>query len=100
MESRGLGDTIAKITHTLGIDRVADAVAKLAGAEGCGCKERQEYLNQLFPYQEYRRTFQVTKPFHYEGVNYTPGMEVVVTKSDPLFHSVIFWVQEGFLDEI
>ena len=46
--SQGLGDTIAKVTHFFGIDKVADAVAKIAGAEGCGCAERQQMLNELF----------------------------------------------------
>ena len=35
-KSQGIGDTIAKVTNFFGIDKVADAVAKLAGAEGCG----------------------------------------------------------------
>ena len=36
-ESEGLGDTIAKFTNATGLDKLADAVAKLAGAEDCGC---------------------------------------------------------------
>jgi len=58
-ESKGLGDTIAKITNFFGIDKVADAVAKLAGAEGCGCEERRLMLNELFPYESKVRTFKV-----------------------------------------
>ena len=38
-KSRGLGDTIAKITRAVGI--------KPCG----GCKKRQKKLNELFPYQ-------------------------------------------------
>ncbi len=38
-QSRGLGDTIAKVTAALGI--------KPCG----GCKERQEKLNKLLPYK-------------------------------------------------
>lgn len=53
--SKGLGDTISKITHSLKIDKVAEAVAKLAGAEGCGCDKRKEYLNELFPYENTKR---------------------------------------------
>ena len=58
--SQGLGDTIAKITNFFGIDKVADAVAKLAGAPGCGCNERFEMLNQLFPYDSKTRKFKKT----------------------------------------
>ena len=46
--SRGLGDTIAKITHATGIDRVVKAVA----VNGCGCEKRRKWLNDVFPYGE------------------------------------------------
>lgn len=51
-ESRGLGDTIAKITHALGIDKVAEKVSEAVGADDCGCKRRQEKLNELVPYKK------------------------------------------------
>jgi hypothetical protein len=50
-ESKGLGDTIAKITNTLGLDKLAEEVAKSVGKQDCGCKKRQEKLNDLFPYK-------------------------------------------------
>ena len=46
MKSKGLGDTIAKITKATGIDKVA----KFVLGEDCGCDERKEKLNKLFPY--------------------------------------------------
>lgn len=49
-ESKGLGDTIAKVTHAVGLDRVAETVAKAVGKEDCGCNKRREMLNDLFPY--------------------------------------------------
>jgi hypothetical protein len=49
-KSKGLGDTIAKITNATGLDKVADAVAKAAGAEDCGCNKRRKTLNEIFPY--------------------------------------------------
>jgi hypothetical protein len=51
-ESKGLGDTVAKITHALGLDVVAEKVAEAVGAEDCGCKSRQEKLNELVPYSK------------------------------------------------
>jgi hypothetical protein len=45
-ESKGLGDTIAKITKATGIDKLVKFVA----GEDCGCEERKEKLNNLFPY--------------------------------------------------
>jgi len=50
MESKGLGDTIAKITEATGIAKAVETVAHAAGIPDCGCKKRQEQLNQIFPY--------------------------------------------------
>lgn len=50
--AEGLGDTIAKITNALGIDKVAVKVARLAGEEDCGCEERRKKLNDIFPYNK------------------------------------------------
>ena len=49
-KSKGLGDTIAKITHATGLNKVAEAVAKAAGKDDCGCGRRQDKLNEMFPY--------------------------------------------------
>lgn len=49
-KSKGVGDTIAKITNATGLDKVADAVAKMAGKEDCGCNRRRKTLNEIFPY--------------------------------------------------
>ena len=47
-KSVGLGDTIEKITSMTGIKKV---VKKVVG-EDCGCNQRKETLNKLFPYKE------------------------------------------------
>ena len=47
MESKGLGDTIEKITTATGIKAVAD---KIPG--GCGCGKRKDKLNEMFPYKK------------------------------------------------
>jgi hypothetical protein len=44
--SRGLGDTLAKITHMTGMDKVVKAVA----GDDCGCGGRQQSLNKAVPY--------------------------------------------------
>lgn len=41
----GFGDEIARVTKKLGLDRVAEGVAKAAGKKDCGCKKRQKKLN-------------------------------------------------------
>jgi hypothetical protein len=51
-QSEGLGDTIAKITNTLGLDKLAEQVADVMGKEDCGCNKRRRKLNDLFPYKK------------------------------------------------
>ena len=48
-KSRGLGDTIEKITKATGIKKVVETVSKAVGKD-CGCAKRKETLNRLFPY--------------------------------------------------
>ena len=50
-KSKGLGDTIEKITKATGIDKVAKAVL----GDDCGCEERKQKLNKLFPYNNVRQ---------------------------------------------
>lgn len=45
-KSKGLGDTVEKVLIATGIDKVARFVM----GEDCGCEERKEKLNKLFPY--------------------------------------------------
>lgn len=49
-KSKGLGDDIEKVTTALKIDRVAKKIAALMGKDDCGCNDRKEKLNQIFPY--------------------------------------------------
>jgi hypothetical protein len=51
MASKGLGDTIERITKTTGIKRVVDTVSKATGKD-CGCSARKEKLNKVFPYKQ------------------------------------------------
>ena len=50
MESRGLGDSIAKFTKATGIKSVVDHVSNGLNIP-CGCKARQEALNKIVPYK-------------------------------------------------
>ena len=49
MKSKGLGDTIYKITKATGIKKVVDKVSKATGKD-CGCGQRRDTLNRVFPY--------------------------------------------------
>jgi NAD(P)H-nitrite reductase large subunit len=50
-KSKGLGDTIEQITEATGIKKVVDAISEATGVD-CGCGERKELLNKLFPYKQ------------------------------------------------
>lgn len=49
-KQRGLGDTIAAITHATRIDKLVEKTTKALGIEDCGCAQRQEKLNEIIPY--------------------------------------------------
>jgi len=44
MKSKGLGDTIEKITAATGIKKAVEFATKASGKD-CGCKARKEKLN-------------------------------------------------------
>lgn len=48
MKSKGLGDTIEKITTATGIKKVVESVA----GKDCGCSKRRDALNRAFPYKQ------------------------------------------------
>ena len=50
-KSKGLGDSIEKITRATGIKKVVDNVSKATGKD-CGCNKRKQTLNKMFPYKK------------------------------------------------
>lgn len=44
--SKGLGDTIEKVTEFIGLKAAVESVF----GDDCGCDKRKEILNKLFPY--------------------------------------------------
>lgn len=44
--NRGLGDTVEKFTEATGIKKVVEKITP-----NCGCNERRDKLNELFPYR-------------------------------------------------
>ena len=51
-KSKGLGDSIEKITRATGIHSLAQMGAKAVGKKDCGCKKRKDTLNRVFPYKK------------------------------------------------
>ena len=55
VKSKGLGDTIEKITKATGINSLINVLSKngiLVKKKGCGCNERKDQLNKTFPYKK------------------------------------------------
>ena len=46
---KGLGDTVAAITHVTCLDKLSQAYEALTGKD-CGCNKRRDQLNKMFPY--------------------------------------------------
>jgi hypothetical protein len=68
--SRGLGDTIAKITYATGIAKAVEVVTEALGIEDCGCNGRHEWANNLVPYN-----VEANSPPLYDPQNTTPAEE-------------------------
>ena len=47
-KSEGLGDTVEKVLEATGISNVVKFIA----GEDCGCDERKQLLNKIFPYRK------------------------------------------------
>ena len=85
-KSKGLGDTIEKITEATGIKAVVKAVA----GDDCGCEERKAWLNKRFPYAKTMtdgdkdQWEKILKPAMDRGRLYAGEMQYVVD----LYHRV------------
>jgi|TARA_A100001011_G_scaffold349473_1_gene388097 hypothetical protein len=120
-KSKGLGDTIAKITHATGLDKVADAVAKASGAEDCGCNKRRKTLNKIFPYTkktEIKKPHINTKPLltlhgKYEVLQeihctlptlgkttFTKGTILLIDDLHPLYKDIPFYYKNNIVKKL
>jgi len=51
-KSKGLGDSIEKITKLTGIKSLVQMGTRVIGKKDCGCNKRKEALNKAFPYKK------------------------------------------------
>ena len=51
MKSKGLGDSIEKVTKATGIKKATEWIFDKLGKD-CGCDARKEKLNKMFPYKD------------------------------------------------
>ena len=50
-KSRGLGDSIEKITKKTGVKSMVEVISKGLNVP-CGCEGRRDALNKIFPYKK------------------------------------------------
>lgn len=50
-KSQGLGDSIEAFTEATGIKKAVELFSEITGLD-CGCDERKEKLNKIFPYKK------------------------------------------------
>ncbi len=75
-KSKGLGDTIEKVTKKTGIKTMTDIISKGLNVP-CGCEGRRDALNKIFPY----------KQKEYEHFNYNSNIR---SNSNSLFDYASF----------
>ena len=51
-KSKGLGDTIQKITNATGLSALTNMLQEKGVIKDCGCNKRKEKLNKRFPYKK------------------------------------------------
>ena len=51
-KSKGLGDSVEKITKATGLKTLTELLAESMGKKDCGCNKRKEWLNKQFPYKK------------------------------------------------
>jgi hypothetical protein len=54
MKSKGLGDSIEKVTKKTGIKSMVDTISEGLNIP-CGCQGRKEALNTMFPYKNNKK---------------------------------------------
>lgn len=51
-QSKGLGDSIEKVTKATGLKSLMDLSMQSLGVKDCGCNKRKNWLNKQFPYNK------------------------------------------------
>ena len=114
-KSEGFGDTIAKITNATGIDKLADTIAKMAGAEDCGCNRRRKILNKVIPYTQSQNNLQPLNEVigTYEVIQdiyctlpeigntvLNKGTVLTVGKDHPLYEDIKFYYENNIIKKL
>lgn len=112
-KSKGLGDTIEKITEFTGIKKLVESVN---GGEECSpCQRRQEFLNKLIPYKDspiplkrnegpflegtYIFVKNASTTVNGEGIIYNVGTKIKIKETDDLYEIFQTFYELGILQK-
>jgi hypothetical protein len=100
--SRGLGDTVAKITHYTGISKLSEIISEALNIEDCGCSRRQESLNNLISYQTFDKTieegeYKVLQNIKINNNEYKVGDIIDVDQNHLLYKLLSHYIEIGIL---
>jgi hypothetical protein len=118
--SRGLGDTIAKFTHATGIAKAVEVVTEALGIEDCGCGGRQEWVNNLVPYDNqpnhniqydpnntaeveegiYEVIYEIHASKEGNSFDYKVGEKVLINENHLLYSSWSYYIMIGAVKKI
>lgn len=118
--SRGLGDTIAKFTHATGIAKAVEVVTEALGIENCGCGGRQEWVNNLVPYDNqpnhniqydpnnikeveegiYEIIYEIHATTEGNKFDYKVGEKVLINENHLLYSSWSYYIMIGAVKKI
>lgn len=109
-KSKGLGDTIEKITEFTGIKKLVDS---LNDGDCSPCQRRKEILNNIFPYDIpnpeiipnedeliegiYVFTRNASTNINNDSILYKSGMKIKISKNDPLYNMFQSFYKTGIL---
>ena len=85
-KSKGLGDDIKKIADKTGISKAVNMIF----GDDCGCAERQEKLNNLFPYYKNIRAFTSDEKKVYETIYPQVQKEKRVNRENQIALNVLY----------
>jgi hypothetical protein len=118
--SRGLGDTIAKFTHATGIAKAVEVITEALGIEDCGCGRRQEWANDLVPYNNqpnynvhynlnnnieveegiYEIIYEINATKEGNNFNYKVGEKVLINENHLLYSNWPYYMMIGAVKKI
>jgi hypothetical protein len=100
--SRGLGDTVAKITHYTGISKLSEVLSKALNIEDCGCSRRQESLNNFISYPPSKKPaeegeYEVLQNIKINSNEYKIEDIINITQDHPLYKMLNHYIEIGVL---